>query len=176
VALVTKFANANTVVTTGYTNPTNAYADDAVYATAAPGAKNTSVTSDYGFPAFTTTDIPDGSTINSVTAEIQFNVSTTSSIATQGLQLENGSTLLGTEATDTTEPAADTLLTHQVTTGIAQADLQTANTVKARVRAGRGNSSTAVTFSLDYVKLTVDYTVAAVAVPPVLPLMAREIV
>jgi len=160
VATITKFANANTVVTTGWTNPTNAYASDAVYATAAP-AKNASVTTDYGFPAFTTTDIPAGSTINSVTAQILFKVSTTSSIATQGLQLNNNGTLLGTEATNTAEPTADTVLTMQVTTGITLADLGTANLVRSRVRGNRGNSTTAVTCSVDYAELTVDYTASA---------------
>lgn len=165
-ATVTKFANANAVVTTGYTNPTNAYADDSVYATAAPG-KNGVVNSDYGFPAFTTSDIPAGSTIDSVTAEIQFKVSTTSSIATQDLQLNNNGTLLGSMQTDATEPTTDKLLTHQVTTGISQSDLQTANFIKARVGSQRANSNTAVTFSLDYVKLTVAYTVASpVSVTP----------
>ena len=162
-ATVSKFANANAVVVTGYTNPTDGYTDDGVYATAAP-AKNSTVSSDYGFPAFATGDIPDGSTINSVTAEIQFKVSVTTSIATQGLQLNNNGTLLGTRQDDTTEPAADTLLTHQVTTGVTLADLRNANFVLARVSAIRGNSSTAVTLSLDYVKLTVDYT------PSVFPL------
>lgn len=154
---VSKFANANAVVTTGWTSPTNAYADDGVYATAAPG-KNLSVTSDFGFPAFTTSDIPAGSTINSVTIEIQHKESTTASIATIGVQVNNNGTLLGTEQTDTTEPAADTLLTHQVTSGISLTDLQTANLVKGRVRAARGNTNTAYTASLDYVKITVNYT------------------
>lgn len=157
---VTKFANANAAVTTGWSSPTNAYADDGVYATAAPG-KNADITTDYGFPAFTTSDIPAGSVINSVTVEIQDKSSTTSSTgATIGVQLENNTTLLGSEQTQGMS-TTDQLLTHQVTTGIAQADLQTANVVKARVRGHRANSNNAITWSLDYVKLTIDYSPGA---------------
>jgi len=153
-----KFANANTTVTTGWTNPTNAYADDGTYTTAAPG-KNLSVITDYGFPAFDTTIIPGNSVIDSMVAEIQFKVSTTSSIATMGIQLNNNGTLLGSQQTDATEPAADTLLTHTVTVAgnVKLADLQTANQMKLRVSAIQGNSSTAVTFSVDYVTLNVTY-------------------
>lgn len=155
-ATVTKFANANAIVTTGWTSPTNAYADDSVYATAAP-AKNASVTSDYGFPAFTTSDIPAGSTIVSVKAEIQYKASTTSSTgATIGLQLNNNGTLLGSEQSGAMA-LADTLLTHTVTTGITQANLQTANFVKARVAGKRTSSNTTITWSIDYATLTVTY-------------------
>src|SRR5687768_1594489 len=98
-ATTTKFANANAVVATGWTNPTNANGDDGVYATALP-AKNGSVTSDYGFPAFTTSDIPDNSTINSVTLEIQYKSNTTGSTGSVvGLQANNNGTLLGSEST-----------------------------------------------------------------------------
>lgn len=152
----TKFANANTVVTTGWTSSANAYADDSAYATALP-AKNASVTSDFGVPAFTTSDIPDGSSIDSVTAEIQYKASvTTSTGAVIGLQLKNTS-LLSTEAT-AGMVLTDTLLTKQVTSGIALADLRIANQVQARVRGFRSSSNTAITWSVDYVKITVAYT------------------
>jgi len=155
-ATVTKFANANTVVTTGWTNPTNAYADDGSYATAAP-AKNSSVTTDYGFPAFTTSDIPAGSTINSVTAEFQYKTSATGVTGELvGIQLNNNGTLLDSESTFT--PATgDTTSTLSNITAVAQADLQTANQFKVRVRSAKGNTNTSVTHSVDYVKLTVDY-------------------
>ena len=136
----TKFANANTVVTTGWTNPTNAYADDTSYATAAPG-KNADITTDWGFPAFATGDIPDGATINSVTAEVLYKSSVTNSVnATLGLQLNNGG-LLDAEST-VGMTTTDTLTTKQATAGIALADLRTANTVTLRVRGHRANSNT----------------------------------
>ncbi len=157
-ATSTKFANANAVVTTGWTNPTNAYADEGTYATCAPG-KNLTVNSDYGFPAFAVGDIPNSSTINSVTAEVQWKVSTTSSIDTLGVQLHNpAGTGQGSETTTTTATTADSVATQQVTSGITLAALRVANTVVARVRASRGNTNTAFTASLDYVKVAVDYT------------------
>lgn len=155
-ATVTKFANANTVITTGWSSATNAYADDAAYATAAP-AKNTSITSDYGFAAFTTGDIPDGATINSVTFEFQFKSSTTSSTgAVIGIQGDNNG-LLGTESTFGMS-LSDVTQTKQYTSGVALADLRNANQVQARIRGFRANSNTAITWSVDYVKVTVDYT------------------
>jgi len=160
VATATKFASSNAVVTTGWTNPTNAYADDGTYATAVP-AKSLSVTTDYGFAAFTTGDIPTGSIINSVTTELQYKSDTTASTgALIGLQLNNGGTLLGTETTFAMN-LADQTVTKQATTGVTLANLQSAGTVKARVRGFRSTSNTAVTWSADYVKLTVDYSLAA---------------
>jgi len=159
VAVLTKYANAHTAITTGYTNPTNAYADDGTnYATAAPGAKNTEVSAYWGFPAFSTSDIPDGSTINSITVEHEFKTSTTSSIATEYIQVFVNTEAVGSEQSNASEPATDTRLDHQVTTGVTLANLRTADVVRARTRSLRGNSATAVTFSLDFVRITVDYT------------------
>ena len=173
--MISKFANANTVVTTGWSTPTNAYdTTSAIYnaltnkpasgggegsqafATAAPG-KNSSITTDYGFPAFSTSDIPDGSVINSVTVEIRYKSSTTGSTgAVIGLQINKNGTLLGSESTfgmnlsDQTVTKADTSL--------VVADLRTANQLKARLRGGRTTSNTAITWSVDYVRVIVDYT------------------
>jgi hypothetical protein len=128
-------------------------------------AKNTSITSDFGFPAFTTSDIPDGSTINSVTIEIQYKSDTTGSAnAVIGLQFNNNGTLLGTETTFGMS-LTDTVVTKQTTTGITLADLQTANLVKARLRGARAASNTAITWSVDYVKVTVDYSAVTTVIP-----------
>jgi hypothetical protein len=158
-ATVSKFAAYHTAITTGYTNPSNAYADDGVYATAAP-AKNAEVSAYFGFPAFTTSDIPDGSIINSVTTEFKYHVSTQSSIATQYWQTFKSTTALGTEQSDATEPLSDVIKTHQVTSGITLTDLRSNDVARMRLRSARGNSSTSVTFYIDYVKITVDYTPA----------------
>jgi hypothetical protein len=160
-ATVQKFGNANAASTgAGFTNPTNAYADDGSYATCAP-AKNGGIGSDYGFPAFASQDIPDGATINSVAVEIQYKSSTTGSAnASMRLQLENG-TLLDAEQSGGMS-TTDTTLTHSVASGIALDDLRNANGVQARVTGRRGNSNTAITWSVDYVRLTVDYTPAVV--------------
>lgn len=161
-ATVTKLANANEAITTGYTDPTNAYADNGSYATAAPN-KNQQVSSYYGFPAFEVEDIPNNSTINSVKVEIQFKVSTTSSVATQYLQVFINTSGVGSEQSNADEPTTDTLFSHTVTEGVTLANLREANVVRGRLRSARGNSNTAVTFSVDYVNCTVDYT----APPPV---------
>lgn len=165
-ATVTKLASSNTVVTTGWTNPTNAYANDNVYATSAP-ARNASVTSDFGFAAFTTADIPDGSTINSVTITAgYFANSTASTGAVFGLQIVDNGVLQGTESTFAIV-LTETVASKAETTGVVLSDLRTAGLIKARVRGGRANSNNAITWSLDYVQITVDYTVAVSISAPV---------
>jgi hypothetical protein len=156
VATISKFANAHTIITTGYTNPTNAFDDDGTNATASP-AKNTDVSAYFGFPAFTTGDIPDGSTINSVTVEVEFFVDITTSVAEQYVQAFVTTTGQGAEQSNTAEPTSPTVLSHTVTT-ITLSDLRTADVARCRSRSRRGNSSTAVQFSLDYARITVDYT------------------
>jgi len=163
VATVSKFANAFTAVAGTWTNPGNAYADDGVYATAAPG-KNASITIDFGFPAFLPAEIPAGSKINSVTVEFQFKSDTTGSTgATIGVQVNDGGTLLGTESLWSMGTSDLTTTKGDSSGAVTLADLQLPNNVRARVRASRSSSNTAITWSLDYVKLTVDYTLAAAA-------------
>ena len=178
--ILSKFANANAVVTTGWSSPANAYDTTAaiygaltsppasgggeasqLFATAAPG-KNASVTTDYGFPAFSTSDIPGNSSIiNSVTIEARYKSSTTGSTgAVFGLQVNDNGSLLG--ETTFGMATSDQTVT-KAATGIPLADLRTANLVKARVRGARTTSNTAITWSLDYVRVLVDYTLVSVA-------------
>ncbi len=154
---ITKYASYHTAISSGYTNPTNGFADDGAYATGAPN-KNSEISAYWGFPGFTSLEIPDGSQINSVKVEIQFKVSTASSVATQYLQSFLNTTGIDVEQTDASEPTTDTLLSHSVTSGVSLSDLRIDDTVRARTRSRRGNSNTAVTFSIDYVSITVDYT------------------
>ena len=130
---ITKYANVHTAITGGYTDPSNAYSDDGSYATAAPG-KNSERSAYFGFPAFTTSDIPDGATINSVKVDLEFKVSTTSSVATQYLQIFIGTTGIGSEQVNSGEPMTDTILEHLVTSGILLSDLRTADNVRGRLR------------------------------------------
>lgn len=156
---VSKFASSNAVVTTGWTSPTNAYADDTSYATAAINSKNTSITSDFGFASFTTGDIPDGAQINSVTVEILFFSNTTGSTnAVLGLELFNNA---ASDAAETTYgmSLAEVTQTKTFSTVPSLTDLRTAGRLQARVRGNRASSNTAITWSLDYVKITVDYSV-----------------
>lgn len=159
-ATATAFANANTVVATGWTNPTNAYADDTSFATAAP-AKSTSITTDYGFAGL---GIPTDATVESVTFEFLYKSSTTSSTgAVIGLQGNDNGSLMGSETTYGMS-LSEVTQTRQYTTGLPSvANLNAADTVRARVRGFRSSSNTAITWSVDYVKITVVYHIDVTA-------------
>jgi len=152
-ATIQRYANANTAVTTGWTNPTYAYADDTSYATCAPG-RNKTVNSDFGFADFTSGDIPDGATINSVQMRARI-WGSSATYVTLGIQgMDTGATS-GSEATGTQTSEATLTAT---LSGITLADLRSASTVlKARVRASQGATSSA-SGSLDWVDIYVDYT------------------
>ena len=153
-ATVSKFASANAVVTTGWTSPTNAYADDTSYATASPG-RNATVDSDFKFADFSTGDIPDGSAINSVTITARA-WGSNATYMTEGIRGRVSGADNGTEGTTTsiTEVTISCTLS-----GVTLANLRAASTtVFARVRASKGATNTAYTGSLDWVQITVDYT------------------
>lgn len=160
-ATLSKLANANTVVTTGWTNPTNAYSstDTDASATAAP-AKNASIVSDFGFPAFTTGEIPDTYVLTGITAEVRYKASATDSTgATLRFQINNNGTLVGTESSNGMTLTFSTV-TDTETSGVSLSDLRTANVVKVRVTGARSSSNNPITWSVDYVKLTVSYSPA----------------
>ena len=153
-ATASKFASANAVVTTGWTSPTNAYADDTSYATASPG-RNVTVNSDFKFADFASGDIPDGSTINSVTITARA-WGSNATYMTEGIRGRVSGADNGTEGTttSTTEVTISCTLS-----GVTLADLRAASTtVFARVRASKGATNTTYTGSLDWVQITVDYT------------------
>ena len=158
---VSKFANANAVVTTGWTNPTYAYADDTSFATAAAAASAT-VNSDYGFADFSTSDIPDGSTITSVTMSARVKCAATTTNVTHGIQGRVSGANSGSEATNTGNTSEATITA--TLSGVTLANLRAASTVlKARVRQSR-IGTTSRTSSLDWVNITVvfqPYTNAA---------------
>lgn len=153
---VTKYAQSNQVVTTGWTNPTYAYADDTNYATAAP-AKNSSVVTEYYNFDF---QIPTGATINSITVYGMYQVDTTISIATFRMYTYKGATAVGTEYTDTTEPLSLTerTNTNNGTWTVAELNLNTTSGMLIRVTGQRGSDNDAVTFSLDYIKVAINYS------------------
>ena len=155
-ATATKATRGN-VGTNNWTLPLNALTDDGVlYATCAP-AKNASVIGDWDFEAFTDGEIPPGSTINSVTMRAQYKVSTTASIASLGVQNGNNGAF-DAEETHATEPLTDTNFDTVYNSAPSITDLKTAGRLVARIRGIRGNDNDAVTFSLDYIELRVDYT------------------
>lgn len=158
--VTTQFPTANEILTTGWTNPDNAHADDGSYATAAPAGKNTNVSSKWKTFGFDSA-IPSGATIDAVKIIYQYKVSTQASIATMRVNAEVGG-VAEENHDDTTEPLADTVVTADVTADRAwtRDNLLNAN-FKVIGNAVRGNDADAVTFSLDYVKVEVTYTEAA---------------
>lgn len=161
-ASITLAASSNAVVSTGWTNPTNAYgtAADGTLATASP-AKNGTVSSDYGFASFS---LPAGAVVSSVVINVGWKLSVTT-LATLGVQgRNNGVADSAAEVTDTTDTTTTTK-TFTFGTLPSVADLNTAGRVVARVRDSRGNTNTAHTGSLDFVSMTVTYTVTDAIVP-----------
>jgi hypothetical protein len=166
-ATATNFATAASG--TSWTNPSNANADDGAYATYTIAAKNTTgnvnTLSNFGFDA----SIPSGSTINSVSLEVQHKVSTNGGIA----NLESALAISGTPGTyntDSAEPTTDTILTYSAMArpgggSWTRADLLD-GVFTVLLRARSGNSATSVVYSWDYAKVTVDYTAPAAGAFP----------
>lgn len=163
-ATTAKLPSAHTAVSsTGW--PTNtAYVWDepitgATYASCAP-AKNGTNSGDFTGFGFDSA-IPAGSTINSVTIDGIWRVSSVASIETLGVQAFVGGSGQGTELTKDDFAAANTDYTfsHGVT-GLTRDNLLNAN-FAVRMRASRGNTNTSYTAYLKYVRVTVDYTEGA---------------
>jgi hypothetical protein len=164
VATATKFAvtgqAAGGIFNGAWTNPTNVGSDNGIYATAAPG-KNQEFASVFPI-AFTTDEVPAGATIDSALVEFQVKCSTTSSIGLAHSSLYADSaqtTAIGAVpgvSTPTTEPTADTTFSYSRTPSEAQI-----RDLWVRVQGTRGNSNTALTWSLDFVRVTVTYTEAS---------------
>lgn len=134
----------------------NAYADDASYATTAPSTNSTESVEygNFGFDG----EIPAGATINSVTIQLQWKVSTTSSKATLLVDplVNNGA--VGTQHSDATEPVADKDTSYVNDYGSWDRGKLLDGAFEVRVGAKRGTGSTGYTMSLDYVRVVVDYT------------------
>jgi len=154
--VTTQFPSANAAETgAGLTTPNNAHADDGSYATAAPG-KNVTLAQKYqnfGFDSL----IPVGSLITKVQIIYQFKVDVTTSIAT-GRTYYKISGTPGSNNDDATEPTSDKTNTIDVTSARswARADLLN-GTLEVALSAVQGNSSTAVTFSFDFVQVEVTH-------------------
>ena len=151
-----QFPTANAAETgAGLTNPNNAHADDGSYATAAPG-KNTTLATRYGNFGFDSL-IPPNSLITKVQIIYQYKVSVNTSIATARTYYKI-STVAGPNHDDTSEQLSDTTNTIDVT---ADRTWTRANlldgTLEVALSAVQGNSSTAVTFSFDFVQVEVTH-------------------
>jgi hypothetical protein len=159
--ILTKAANSHTDVVDTWATQTNAYSttSDDQYATHTQASRNGTAEIRFGFPSFTTSDIPDGSTINSVkvSAEAAVNQSIGSVI---GITIENPSgTDVGTSVE--TSNTTDTLIECSASTIPSLQNLRD-QTVFAHFLYDRANSSTSETVRIDYVSITVDYTPGAV--------------
>ncbi len=144
---------------TGWTNTTAAYGTtaDTTYATATPSGKNVTDTTDYSGYGF---NIPSSASITAVTVKASYHVSTTSSIATFNLTpgYISGTTAYCSANTDATEPTTDTTFSVDVSACTAWTPASV-NNIVLETAGTRGNSNTAVTFSLDFTEIDVSYTI-----------------
>lgn len=144
---------------TGWTNPVRALSDDGSYATLAFPKSSYTYNYYYNFDF----QVPTGATINSITIESQYKLSTTSSTATYVMACTQGTTVKGTQYSDTSEPTSDTVrtTTNCGTWTVADLNSNLSSGFNIRIGGTRGSSNTAVTGSVDYVKATIDYTLNA---------------
>jgi hypothetical protein len=154
-ASITQASDRHTTVTTGWTNPSTAFAStgDNTYATAAPG-KNATVNGDFGFPSL---GLPTGSTITAVRLVAEWGMTAAVTGGTLGVQgFNNAVADSAAEVTQTATAEADSTFTFGTLPSLT--DLNTAGRVVGRVRCSKGNTTNAMTGNLDFVRLEVDYT------------------
>jgi len=154
VATTTKFPTTNAIdAGSGFTNPGNANADDGVYATVLVSSGTGLQGERYGTFGFDAA-IPAGATINSVTVEYQYKWSSSSATSVTARARVGG--VVQTAHTDSGSPTADRTVTQSLTADRSwtRADLLD-GTFEITVRP---SSTPSTTFSIDYVKVTVDYT------------------
>ena len=159
-ATVTKAANRHTAVATGWTSPENAYATTGndSYATLA-SAKNATRSGDFGFPDFTTADIPDGSTITGATIYVEWGMTASVTGGLLGCMPRVNNADAGTELTKTTTTEAAESVAFTTLPTLAQLrSAQTSDLVEARLRVTKGSTSTGMTGNLDYVYIVVAFT------------------
>lgn len=139
----------------GITNPTYAYADDTLYATSSP-ARNTQTYQYYYFPNITSANIPDLATINSV--QIRFNTWATTYVASLAytyISVQfNGVGVANQVVTNTTEAIQSFTISN-----VTLSDLRSASTsFVAGFEVTRNATNTAITGSLDFIDIYIDYT------------------
>jgi len=134
----------------------NAYTDDTSYASTTPNTNSTESV-EYGSFGFDSL-IPTGSTINSVTIELVWYMSTSASNATLRVDALVNNGVVGTQESDTTEPTSDKTTSYENDYGSWSRDDLLDGVFEVRVGAQRGGGSTGYTMYLDYVKVTVDYS------------------
>lgn len=172
-ATVAKLSVGTVVASSVYTNGswsntanaadgTPASPDNNTYATCTTAGRNKESGSLWPF-TFSSSDIPVGSTINSVSVSLQWKGSSTSTSYTLSSSAFDGSndstaTLLSASpgVTDNGPPTSDTTVGYALTTVPTLSQLNSG--IYVRVSALQGGTSTTFTASLDYIAVTVDYT------------------
>jgi len=150
-ATITKYPQSYTA--SAWTNPTNAYSNNGVYATVAPGLYTNSIVKFYNFQCA----VPAGATINSVTAYAKWKISTSAAYAELGLQPRFGASAIGSLLVDYTPPTTDeTVNTSCGTWSLSNINLNTTSGLVLEVQAYREEDG--FTASLDAVWIVVDYT------------------
>ena len=132
-----------------WTNPGNVSADDGVYATRS-GARRTNSDEYWLIPAFS---IPNGSTVNSVLCEVRWKGSANNATA-RTFQFYVGTTAKTPALTGTSNPTADTTQSWSPT-GVTLAELQGSDLA---VLTRFNPDSNATTYTIDFVRVTADYT------------------
>lgn len=133
---------------TGFVNPSNAYANDNSYATA---SGTTTLGTTYSGFAFS---IPSGATINRILLQVERKIQNTALNYTFVITVKNGATTIFTD-TSTAEPTTDTLYTFYISASITAEDLNNDNIT---VELAASASIAGYSHSVDYVKITADYT------------------
>lgn len=154
-AIETKLGTAQSVSSgSSWTTPENILADEATEAYAVTaGSRNANwdiIVSGFGF------NIPSNSTINSITLETVYKLSTTSSAGTISMFAQYDGAARGTGWSSTAEPLTDTPATTTDVGALTIAELNSSLfQVVARVRR---TSNTACNYSFAYIKVTVDWS------------------
>ena len=155
----TAFANSNTVVGGSWSNPTYVYADDGSYTVITPAQTTSGLILEVKFPSL---GIPTGSTINSVLIRTQCKVSDTGAYITAYLRAMYDGADVGSVASREMDTTSD--ITFDCTTaGTWTVDKLNDGKAGAYINPNRV-AATSSTFSVDYIKIMVDYT------PPAVPI------
>jgi hypothetical protein len=150
---VTRYPTAHTSAT--WSNPAHAYADDAAYAWT-HGTKD--AYDDILLRGFSFPEIPAGAVIDSVVCEMNYRVSNTSSSARVGMLMTHNDVVMGGGWGSTAEPTSWTKVS-TANNGIWTPAMINDGTMKVLVRVERTGASATPYYGLDYVKVTVTYTV-----------------
>jgi hypothetical protein len=150
--IITKYPGLVSTVNS-WADPDNIKADDGVYATT-HGALNTNydiIGSNFGFA------IPTGSTINSITCEVQYKMASNASGYTGTLQMQYDGTLLGTSESRTTENTSDYIWVKSSNNGSPTVQQINNDLFQCLFRIYR-RYSTDMVYSVDFMRVTIDYT------------------